>query len=100
MDGGIKKLMLDAAATEPSDRTSSYPYFRIAGVAAFANAAAAARVEPETAPKAVPAIIVAIAKLPGKRPIHFSIAENSSETNPLSVKILAIKRKHGIIINK
>ena len=76
------------AAIEPAAKPSSYPNYRMEGIATFDIVAAVASEEPQTALKPPQVTMVAIASPPFLCPRNaFEAAYNSSESRALVTKL-------------
>ena len=64
IEGGMSDASVPEAAIQPADRRLSYPNLVISGIAILVNTAAFTIVDPQAAPNAAEARVVAIARPP------------------------------------
>ena len=96
--GGIMAAILPLAAMQPVERRGWYLYRVISGRASLVKVAAAARLEPEQAPKSPLAAVVAMANPPGLRPSHLTHASYSSRPMPPSNAKTPIRMNRGMTL--
>src|SRR5688572_30672644 len=96
MLGGINASSVPPEAHTPVARPLSYLRLSISGIARRAITAAAAMLEPEAAPKAALAQLVATARPPGIQPNHATAARNSEVPMPELPATAPISRNIGM----
>src|SRR5688572_30924304 len=94
-DGGMRMPSVPAEATQPAAKPSSYPWRRISGIATLEKVAAVAIDEPQIAPNAAQAPMVAWMSAP-RQPEKIALAASkSSRDMPAREASAPIRIKSG-----